>query len=597
MMRLLIALLVCSRLAAAEYFFDLDAGVDSNTGTSQGSPWKTPPGARNVGDTADAQTSWGGGTISSANKVQPGDTLKFKPGTTWSSADGGKLMINSTYYSTSATESNPITFQCDTSWAAGVVTINGSGVTDGGSGFGIFHSTISGIIYDGNGITNGITIANSPHNGVSDYASSYTEGPYLKYCMLTNCGTAYASSPTSDDAAIRFRMGSKKKVENCTILGNLNNNNGICFGDGNSGSTIRTTWDAWVKNTYIRDQEGTDDDGIAIKGFNSQITVTNCTVTNCYKGIDMGEYNGGGQSNFVYKVLNSSFIGNAFGINMNIVGDCTNKADFSATANFTISGNVVANSSEKGCNIYGGPYNLYFVNNTFTNNGSAAFGGSSLTITPQNGGCSGAPVADPHVIRVYFYNNICDKPATSSDCNLEVQTYRLVDNDFSFESDYNAWFQKASEDVVWWSDLGPGEAPPGANNTTYAYGANGIGQTSGNWYSWYSYDTTAPTVGGIGHFHADSHSKGTGSSVSTTAPSYGANYTLSAAYSGTSISSQPWYNATDMGTDRNGVTRGSDGTWDMGAFEFDAGGGGGGGSVSGSGAPGRVHPRGRGRGR
>lgn len=530
----------------ATYYIDLDSGVDSNAGTSSGAPWKTIPGTRNTADSADQSTSWGGGTISSSSKVQAGDTLRIKSGTMHNSTDGGKILIGSTYYVTTATLANPITVLRDTGWGSGSTTFDGTGFTMGGGGFGLLHVTVAGVKVDGGSSTNGFILQNSPNCGLSAYPSGDIEGPSVYSCFLSNNGTLYNVSETAD-ASMNILRCHGGEILNCYFDGHGKWFQGITFGESHKSSFAYT-----VSNCVAWDFRGIDDAGIAFKAFNSQVDFVNCYAARCFKGWDLGEFNGD-NSNMVYKVVGCEAYSCTNGINFN--GDPAN----SSSNRFYVINSVIHNCSTAGSQIYASPFDVFVIGCVYDNNGGAEFGTGNLGITINYDLSCVGPLINAHI-----YNTILYKPSASaaSGANFFVQYYS-TNVLYSLDSDYNCWIQRSTEDAAWWNPLSS-SCYVAANNTTYAYGANGPGQSSGNWYSWYSYNTTAPYNGTTGHFHSDSHSKGTGSAVDSSSPVFDSNYRLTTGYLGTDISGKSWYTA-EMGKDKDGVTRTR---WDMGAFEF-----------------------------
>jgi hypothetical protein len=169
-------------------------------------------------------------------------------------------------------------------------------------------------------------------------------------------------------------------------------------------------------------------------------------------------------------------------------------------------------------------------------------------------------------IEDYLYNNIFYKPtAGAGSNNFQMKFFKSTVSDYSLMSDYNSWVQNTLEVFTMWG------ANSGSDQTcNFNYGTNGPGHSSGNWYAQYGC-TTSPPANGTGHYHQDAHSKGTGA-TDTTLPPFtnvkGNDYTLTAHYAGTNLSTQPWY-IPEMGTDRNRKTRTN---WDIGAYEYGAGG-------------------------
>ncbi|HLK10802.1 MAG TPA: hypothetical protein VKW76_05440 [Candidatus Binatia bacterium] len=116
---------------ATTYYVDPASGLNSNAGTSPSSPWRTPPGTRNSGNTGFVSSTWG--SVSSTSKIKCGDTIFLKGGATQTSTQGGAWVIDPVYYSTTCTNATPITIQValasDWSGAAGNFTLDLSGVT------------------------------------------------------------------------------------------------------------------------------------------------------------------------------------------------------------------------------------------------------------------------------------------------------------------------------------------------------------------------------------------------------------------------------------------------------------------------------------
>ncbi len=116
---------------AMTYYVDPASGLDSNAGTSPATAWRTPPGTRNIGNTAFVSSSWGGVTTNS--KIKCGDTIFLKGGATQTSRQGGAWLIDPLYYSANCSYATPITIQValpsEWSGAAGNFTLDLSGVT------------------------------------------------------------------------------------------------------------------------------------------------------------------------------------------------------------------------------------------------------------------------------------------------------------------------------------------------------------------------------------------------------------------------------------------------------------------------------------
>src|SRR5262245_2987183 len=116
---------------AATYYVDPASGANTNNGTSPGTAWKTPPGTRTVNNSGFISTAWG--AITTSAKVQCGDVMLLKGGSTQGSAQGGAWRIDANYYTNNCTAGPRITLRIATSaeWSgsAGNFIIDGTGIT------------------------------------------------------------------------------------------------------------------------------------------------------------------------------------------------------------------------------------------------------------------------------------------------------------------------------------------------------------------------------------------------------------------------------------------------------------------------------------
>jgi len=540
--------LVVLSCKAATYYVDLDGGNDASAGTSQGTAWKTIPGTRNVGDTAFVTLSYGSGTIvSNSVKVQASDNLMLKRGTVHDSTDGGKVLIDTTYYvNTANTTNNPITLKPDITWGSGPVEFNGTGMTLGGGGWGLIHIKVNGVVVDGVSGTNGIIVAFSPYDGISGFPiGSDIQGPTIRHVFFGTNGTTY--TPGFDDASaanIQLIRSHGGVIADCVIMAGQSSFEGVCLGENHL-----SCYDYIVTNVTVADLNGVDDGGIAFKAFNSQVQFLNCTATRCYKGFDLGEQNGDG-SNILYKVVGGISYSNVYGMNFNGPG-----AAYAGTVNFYAINCTIYTNASTGIYVYAGPYNLHIIHNTLFNNGlNGNF--DDCNVRCENDG------VERNFINSYIINNIFYKPAGNQNYyNLYFKKDFEADG-MNLTMDNNSWTRRSTESFAKWAVNNP--LP---DNTIYDYGTDGPGHASGNWWSWYSGDTVAPTNGRLGHFHADAYSVGTGASDTSLPPfaNYPTDLRFTHTYSGTNISSRSWFTA-EMGFDANGRART---TWDMGALEFD----------------------------
>ncbi len=161
---------------AATYYVDPTTGVNTNNGTSASTPWKNPPGTRTANDSGFSSTAWGAVTTSA--KVQCGDVILLKGGSTQASAQGGAWRIDANYYTNNCTTGSRLTLRIATSaeWSgsAGNFIIDGTGMTPTcvnacGSGGYVALVDVEGVNYvvlQGQGATQRIEIKNGasgPH--------------------------------------------------------------------------------------------------------------------------------------------------------------------------------------------------------------------------------------------------------------------------------------------------------------------------------------------------------------------------------------------------------------------------------------------------
>lgn len=123
--RVLILLLLCNSLHAANYFVDYVAGADTNAGTSTGAAWKRCPGDPQATNTAASAT------------LAAGDTVFFKGGVTYVLAGATGISVN-----WSGTNGSPITYDGNSAgtWGTGRAIMTDS---YGGNNVGAFFSTSS----------------------------------------------------------------------------------------------------------------------------------------------------------------------------------------------------------------------------------------------------------------------------------------------------------------------------------------------------------------------------------------------------------------------------------------------------------------------
>jgi len=534
----------------ATYYVDFVAGNDASAGSGQGTAWKTIPGTRTADDSTYVTASYGGGTISTAAKVQAGSIINLKSGTTHNSANGGKVLIDSTYYVTTASQATPITIRRDPTWGSGEVMFDGTNINLTSGGFGLIHITVSGVKIDGGTDRGrrGIVFYRSTYDGVSGFpvGANIIVGPDVNNCFFATNGAAYnsISVPDSTEAGLRLRQCiGPTIVKNCEFDGGSNFFQGICIGDSGKFNSVI------VSNCIAYAHGGDNDSGIGMKGYGTNMVFIRCTNYFNYKGWDLGCKVGGGAATS-YKVFACASFSNQNGINMN--GPPNVYHPYAGPVDFYLIDSLVHDNPEAGSRIYHGPMNFHCIGNIYYRNGGSVFGTGNIGITSDNSEPSGP---DLGVVNARVYNNIFYKPSGGY-CNMFVENY-CPSNNYSLESDYNSWTQTSTDFAIKWAALAASACFDPAEVLDFSYGADGPGHSSGNWYTWYSKDINPDIGGGTAHFHCDANSKGTGAAISTTPPFADVvnfDFRLTNAYTGSSLVAKSWY-ITEMGLNADGSAR------------------------------------------
>lgn len=533
-MKTLLLLFVFAALccdAASVFYVDPVNGSDSNAGTSTGAAWKTIPGTRTTNDSGFVNSGvWG--SITTSARIQDNTTINLRPLYTFSGTNGGYIWLSGAsghLYNFGYTN---LVFQADQTWGTGKSVIDGTGCV---ITIGLFLCQIDGVTFRNLDIRNsdisGIQLKEKAGSG--DAVTNIT----VDSCDFSNNGKSHLSDAAgAGDGQLNVRRCVNLLVTNCLFNGNQVFVNGIIFGDSHKSVS------GFVLNSISTNHQGdivNNDAGIGFKSLNSTITFSNCTSAWNLKGWDCGEVNA--DAGFTNKVVSCSASNNYWGMNANGVG-----ASSTLSVNFYFINNLVVSNAYKGMHIYAPPFTAAVVHNIFDYNGQGGglYNGSQLSITPES-------TSDTNVAAAYSYNNIFQNSFT----NVLENNISHPTNRFTWLSDYNSYKQAGSERFCLWSlSYGPSQV-------FFTFGANGPGHASGNWYSWYAQDTTPPLYG-TGHFHSDSHSKGT-SCDDTNLPAL-SGYQLQGIFPMRNLSLESWY-ISEMGIDRNGVPRTS---WDVGPAEF-----------------------------
>ena len=543
---LLIFLLIASPTFATDYYVDFDEGNDNSSGLDSDNAWKTLPGTRNSGDTGWQETEWGSPAVfSSGSKVPAGTTFKIKSGTQHDSTDGGRILVDSTYYDNGSSGSE-IVFQRDSSWGAGAVTIDGTSIAFADVADALFDVTQRDYIQIDGVSSGGIIIRDATTMGLRGQGTSQASqqtGPDVNYVNFINNTTSRTSGQASGNyAQLRFMRVKNATINHCNFDGDSNYTNGMLMGDDDNNCT-----NIAVNNSksYNHSPPDDQDSGFGFKAEDSTVTWTNCEAYSNYKGWDSGGEDNGEAETITYIHVNCKAYDNtAFGF--------ANSTMHQYTATFKYINCLIYGNGSAGINIYGDDeydqahtLTAYIIHSTFYDNGGEA----NLRYGPN--GCSDTAI----VFKLYMYNNIFHKPASGSAANTLLY-YNPVSNS-SLYADYNSYTYR-SADTELFNHWGYANNC-GNTEKTFTYAALPEGNTGAAWYT-----DEDQSGAGTGHYQCDLNSVvGDPGLVDEASDNFTATASTPA---GTDISGQGWYDAGTMGTDINGNTRSS---WTMGAYEYE----------------------------
>jgi hypothetical protein len=271
------------------YYVDPSSGSNANDGMSAATAWLTPPGTRNVEDTAYLSSAWGARMTS--RPLSCGDLILLRGGTTQTSAEGGAWCLSSgggcatsgSYYPTTCTAASPITIRVATSdeWAGstGPFTINQAGINPADSASfnyaGIITiSRVSGIVLKGASPTQLIILAGTmtrdANNDVDLEIDGHVSGLTIQYLEAADAPTAgIAMGDVSDslvsDVIVDNNVGpgincGQQVHHNCNRVGWVNLEsafNGTNGGDGTGfycdSLYIQGSQQLYVINPYVHD--------------------------------------------------------------------------------------------------------------------------------------------------------------------------------------------------------------------------------------------------------------------------------------------------------------------------------------------------------
>ena len=399
---------------AATYYVDPVSGNDSNPGTSQTSAWKTIPGTRTKSDSGFLRSSWG--SISSGNKISAGDAIYLKAGTSHTSANGGRIVIDSTFYN-NGTSGARIKILVSPTWGSGNFTIDGSGISIP-TYFGLVFTRINHLTLSGASTSRRLAVRDgsvSEGYNVLIYGKSgaHTTGVHLEYADISigplgNIGVGY-----SDDGIIRNSLIHNSSQSGIQL--------GLAADIPNYGWLLE---DLDVYDNGLT-TSGTEDlpHGLQIVG-SFDVTIRRVeSHGNRRDGFDFGTaaYNNAGSMSAV--VIDSASYNNGedgFGVNGgsgSVVVDYINVISF--------------NNRVSGWQIYDGPDIGIYHSVAHSNGTNSSFGGNILTYTD-----AGYPPP-----KITLRNNIFYKPKAFA----QVGSYNSPGGNPIIDSDNNIYVPRSSD--------------------------------------------------------------------------------------------------------------------------------------------------------
>lgn len=235
-----LVLLLASTAGATTYYVDpgtlsdaeCDTANDAN-GTSTSTPWCNPPGTRTANDGA----FWDDGTwgaVTTSAKIQCGDTIILKAGSTQTSTQGGAWLLgpddvltDPTYYVYTCSAASPITIKVSTdaewSGSSGNFTLDGTSVTtsDGGrAGYSdhrtLIQASVPGLKLAGADATRRLVVRDSSDWGI--IACCVSDQPPCNggVTQLTDLRFDYLSVVNAD-AGINMGRVNNAQISNTTV--------------------------------------------------------------------------------------------------------------------------------------------------------------------------------------------------------------------------------------------------------------------------------------------------------------------------------------------------------------------------------------------
>jgi hypothetical protein len=406
---------------ATTYYVDPTAGNDFNAGTSQATPWKTIPGTRTTNNSDFLHNSWGN-IVKWNMYIQPGDIIELKAGTSITSAEGGRLLVDGNFFK-NGTSTNPIVIRVSSSWGTGNFMYNASGMTIPAYSSAVVIDRIDYVQIRGADAAKRFSVVNASGGGWGIIASGLSGtrqvGVVLDYLELANNSYGGSSISSSD---------------NWTISNSIAHNNGsIGFDTGGIN-------DMNANNGFYSDDESYNNGGNSTGGIahgfglyaSTNITYLRCTsYNNNRRGFDFGTVSN--TNNASATVINSSAYTNGedgFAANGGTMG----------TQVFNYINVISFNNASSGFSVYDGPIVGIYHSVAHSNGVRSSFGGNIAMFTD-----AGFP--PPHItlrnnifykpktfVQIYEYDSPGGDPVVSSDNNIYVP--RSFDNEFGFEFPY-----------------------------------------------------------------------------------------------------------------------------------------------------------------
>ena len=406
---------------ATIYFVDPANGNDDHHGTTKQAPWKTIPGTRNIYDRGWLRGAWG--SITNSNKIQSGDIIYIRAGTTFNASTGGRLLINSEFYE-NGTILNPITISVDASWGQGHTEIDAKGIKLSSDSAFVSVESLDHIYLSGAGPDHMLLVKNIQGEGVWGIGLLGTKykkqkGSKLSHIAVAHSGYGGVTVAHSDDWLISNSQSHHNKAIGFDVGGinDHHSNNGRfrdteAFANGNKGSTDIAH-------------------GFALYGA-TNITYERCKAyANARDGFDFGTVGNNRASSAT--VIDSMAFDNAED------GFAANGAYDAARVNntFTYIRSIAYNNAQSGWHIYGGADAfLYHVishhNGSQQNFGgnymiySSAFGPDVYTTSATIRNSIG--IAPKKHVNVYSYDSGGIATRIDSDFNIFVPRHKDTEN-------------------------------------------------------------------------------------------------------------------------------------------------------------------------